>query len=59
MSSLTAILSIKLMKVIYVPRAWHWFPILRSHAEASRLAYLGYPKGTFLAGAKAYSCPLD
>jgi hypothetical protein len=47
------------MKVLYVPRVWHWFPILRSHAEASRLAYLGYPKGTFLAGAKAYSCPLD
>jgi hypothetical protein len=52
MSSLTAVLSIKFMEVLYVPRAWHWFSIIRSQADASRSAYLGYPEGTFPAGGK-------
>jgi hypothetical protein len=52
MSGLAAVLSIKLMEVLYVPRAWHWFSILCSQADASRSAYLGYPEGTFLAEGK-------
>jgi hypothetical protein len=52
MSSLTVVLSIKLMEVLYVSRAWHWFYILCSQADASRSAYLGYLKGTFPAGGK-------
>jgi hypothetical protein len=52
MSSLAAALSIKLMEVLYVPWAWHWFSLLRSQADASGLAHLGYPEGTFLAGEK-------
>jgi hypothetical protein len=38
--------------VLYVPWVWHWFSILRSQADASRAAYLGYPEGTFPAGGK-------
>jgi hypothetical protein len=52
MSGLAAVLSIKLMEVFYVPRAWHWFSILCSQANASRSAYLGYPEGTFPTGGK-------
>jgi hypothetical protein len=40
------------MEVLYVPRAWHWFSILRSQADASRAAYPGYPEGTFPARGK-------
>jgi hypothetical protein len=59
MSSLAAVLSIKLMEVLYVPRAWHWFSILHSQADISMSAYLGYPEGTFLAGRKlVYSLPV-
>jgi hypothetical protein len=49
MSGLAAVLSIKLTEVHYVPRTWHWFSILCSQVDASRSAYLGYSKGTFLA----------
>jgi hypothetical protein len=52
MSGLTIVLSIKLMDVLYVSRAWHWFSILCSQADASISTYLGYPKGTFPAGGK-------
>jgi hypothetical protein len=52
MSGLTAVLSIKLTDVLYVPRAWHWFSIICSQADASRSTYLDYPKGTFLARGK-------
>jgi hypothetical protein len=52
MSDLTAVLSIKLTEVVYVPQAWHWFYILRSQADASRSVYLGYSKGTFPAGVR-------
>jgi hypothetical protein len=52
MSSLAAILSIKLTEVLYVPRVCHWFSILRSQANASRSTYLGYPEGTFPVGEK-------
>jgi hypothetical protein len=51
-SDLTTVLSVKLTEVLYIPRAWHWFPILRSQADASRAAYSGYPEGTFPAGGK-------
>jgi hypothetical protein len=52
MSGLTAVLNIKHTEVLYVPRAWHWFSILRSQADASRSAYLGYPEGNFPAEGK-------
>jgi hypothetical protein len=52
MSSLAAALNIKLMEVLYVPWAWHWFSLLRSQVDASRLAHLHYPEGTFSAGGK-------
>jgi hypothetical protein len=52
MSGLVAALSIKLMDVLYVPWARHWFSLLRSQANASRSAHLGYPKGTFPVGGK-------
>jgi hypothetical protein len=51
-SYLATVLSVKLMDVLYVPRAWHWFSILCSQADAPRAAYSGYPKGTFPAGGK-------
>jgi hypothetical protein len=52
MSSLTAALRIKLTEVLYVPWLWHWFSFLRSQADTSRSAHLGYPKQTFPAGGK-------
>jgi hypothetical protein len=52
MSSLAAALSIKLTKVIYVPWVWHWFSLLCSQADASTLAHLRYPEGTFPVGGK-------
>jgi hypothetical protein len=52
MSGLTIVLSIKVTEVLYVPWAWHWFSILRSQADAFRLAYLGYSEGTFPVGGK-------
>jgi hypothetical protein len=51
-SYLATVLSVKLTEVLYVPRAWHWFSILRSQVDAHRAAYLGYPEGTFSAGGK-------
>jgi hypothetical protein len=51
-SNLATVLSVKLTEVLYVPRAWHWFSILRSQADASRAAYSGYPEGSFPAGGK-------
>jgi hypothetical protein len=51
-SLLTAALSIKLTEVLYVPWVWHWFSLLCSQADTSRLAHLAYPEGTFLAGQK-------
>jgi hypothetical protein len=59
MSRLTAALSIKLTEVFCVPWAWHWFSLLRSHADTSRSARLGYPEGTFSAGGKlVYALPI-
>jgi hypothetical protein len=52
MSSLATALSVKLTEVLYVPRAWHWFSLLRSQASTSRSTHLGYPEGTFPAGKK-------
>jgi hypothetical protein len=52
MSSLATALRIKLTEVLYVPRAWHWFSLLRSQADTSRSAHLSYPEGTFPAGGK-------
>jgi hypothetical protein len=52
MSSLVDVLSIKLMEVLYVPWAWHWFSLLRSQADTSRLTHLHYLKGTFPTGGK-------
>jgi hypothetical protein len=52
MSSLATVLSIKLVNVLYVPWAWHWFSLLRSQADTSRSAHLGYPEGTFPARGK-------
>jgi hypothetical protein len=52
MSSLAAVLSIKLMEVLYVPWVWHWFSLLHSQADTSRSAHLGYPEGTFPASGK-------
>jgi hypothetical protein len=52
MGSLATALRIKLKEVLYVPWAWHLFSLLRSQADISRSAHLGYPEGTFLAGGK-------
>jgi hypothetical protein len=52
MSSLATALSIKLLEVLYVLWAWHWFFLIRSQADTSRSAHLGYPEWTFLAGGK-------
>jgi hypothetical protein len=52
MSSLVAVLSIKLTEVLYVPRVWHWFSLLRSQEDASKSAHLGYPEWTFPARRK-------
>jgi hypothetical protein len=52
MSSLATALSIKFTDVLYVPWAWHWFFLLRSQADASTSAHLGYPEGTFSTGGK-------
>jgi hypothetical protein len=58
MSGLATVLSIKLMEVLYIPRVWHWFSILRSQVDPSRSAYLGYPEGAFPAGEKLiYALP--
>jgi hypothetical protein len=50
--SLATALRIKLTEVLYVPRAWHRFSLLRSQADTSRSAHLGYLEGTFPAGGK-------
>jgi hypothetical protein len=47
MSSLATALRIKLTEVLYVSWAWHWLSLLRSQADTSRSAHLGYPEGTF------------
>jgi hypothetical protein len=47
MSSFATALSVKLTEMLYVPWAWHWFSLLRSQADASRSAHLGYPEETF------------
>jgi hypothetical protein len=52
MSNLTAALSIKLMKVLYVSWVWHWFSLLYSQADTSGSAHMGYPEGTFPAREK-------
>jgi hypothetical protein len=52
MSSLATALRIKLTEVLYVPRAWHQFSLLRSQADTSTLAHLGYLEGIFPAGGK-------
>jgi hypothetical protein len=52
MSSLATALRIKLSEVLYVPWPWHWFSLLRSQVDTSRLAHLGYPEGTFPAREK-------
>jgi hypothetical protein len=52
MSSLTATLSIKLTKVLYVPWVWHWFSLLHSQADASKSTHLHYLEGTFPAEGK-------
>jgi hypothetical protein len=41
MSSLATALRIKLTEVLYVPRAWHWFSLLRCQVDTSRSAHLG------------------
>jgi hypothetical protein len=50
--SLATALRIKLTEVLYVPRAWHRFSLLRSQADTSRSAHLGYLEGTFPIGGK-------
>jgi hypothetical protein len=52
MSSLTTVLRIKLIEVLYVPWVWHWFSLLCSQVDTSRPTHLGYPEGTFPAGGK-------
>jgi hypothetical protein len=52
MSSLATALRVKLIEVLYVPWARHWFSLLRCQVDASRSAHLGYPVGTFPAGGK-------
>jgi hypothetical protein len=52
MRSLATALSIKLLEVLYVLWAWHWFFLIRSQADTSRSAHLGYPEWTFPAGGK-------
>jgi hypothetical protein len=54
MSSLTAALRIKLTDVLYVPWVWHWLFLLRSQANISWSAHLGYPEGTFPTGGKFF-----
>jgi hypothetical protein len=51
-SSLATALRIKLMDVLNVPWAWHWFSLLHCQADASRSTHLGYSVGTFPAGSK-------
>jgi hypothetical protein len=43
--TLAAALRIIHTEVLYVLGVWQWFSILQSHADASRAADLGYPKG--------------
>jgi hypothetical protein len=50
MSSLATALSIELTEVLYASWARHWFSLLRSQADASRSAHLGYLEGTFPEG---------
>jgi hypothetical protein len=40
------------MECYNVPRVWHWFSLLRSQADASMSAHVGYPEGTFPAKGK-------
>jgi hypothetical protein len=44
--TLTAVLRVKLSEVFYVPRVRQWFSIIRSQADASGVAGLGYPEGS-------------
>jgi hypothetical protein len=46
----TAVLRVELIEVLYAPMIWQWCSILRSRADASRAADLGYPKGTLPTG---------
>jgi hypothetical protein len=48
--TLTAALRIIHTEVLYVLGVWQWFSILHSHADASRVADLGYLKGALPAG---------
>jgi hypothetical protein len=47
---LTAVLRIKIMKVLYVPWIRQWFSILCNQADTSRAADLGHSEGALLAG---------
>jgi hypothetical protein len=47
---LTAVLRIKLTKVLYVPWIRQWFSILCNQADTSRAADLGHLEGALLAG---------
>jgi hypothetical protein len=47
---LATTLRIKLTEVFYVPRVWQWFSILRSQANATRVADLDHPEGSLIAG---------
>jgi hypothetical protein len=47
---LTAVLRIKLTKVLYVPWIRQWFSILCNQADTSRAADLGHSEGALLAG---------
>jgi hypothetical protein len=38
------------MEVLYVPKIWQWFSILRSQVDISRAVDLGYLKGALPAG---------
>jgi hypothetical protein len=45
-NGLTAAVRIKLTEVLYVPWIWQWCSILRSQADASKLANLCHLKRT-------------
>jgi hypothetical protein len=61
---LTTTLRIKLTEVFYVPGVWYLFSILRSHANTSGMADLGYSEGSLpargeLVGTHSSEHPLE
>jgi hypothetical protein len=45
-SGLATALGIKHTDMLYVLRVWQWFSTIRSQADTSRVAYMGYSDGT-------------